>query len=171
MNRLTSALDTQEVATSQVAETVQVATVVGKTQPKKTQVEDKPVKKIKISILVPTIDLTHLEEEEGRSSPVPVTIETGNDFQNLTNSSNGNLSSSLPPSQPSSHSAPSSSTILLSSIIALSSLSDGSYVTPFMNKLYKDATCLPESRIPISIDMPIPTSDISMVVKTPLHIP
>ena len=31
---------------------------------------------ISIDIPIPTIDLTHLEEEEGRSSPVPVTIET-----------------------------------------------------------------------------------------------
>ena len=102
---------------------------------------------------------------------MPVTVQTGNDFQNLTNGSNGNLSSSLPRSQPSSHSAPSSSAKLLSSIIALSSLSDGSYVTPFMNQLYKYATCLPESMIPISIDIPIPTSDVSTVVKNPLHIP
>ena len=70
--------------------------MVGKTQPEKNHIEEKPVKKIKISIHVPTIDLTHLEEEEGRSSPVPVIVETGNDFQNLTNGSNGNLSSPLP---------------------------------------------------------------------------
>ena len=141
------------------------------TLPEQTQVEDNSLKKTKISSYVRNIDLTSLEEEEGRSSPVPVTIETGNDFQNLTNGSNGNLSSSLPPYQPSNHSAPSSSAILLSSIIALSSLSDGSYVTPFMNQLYKDATCLPESMIPISIDIPIFTSDVSTVVKNPLHIP
>ena len=54
--------------------------MVGKTQPEKNQVEEKPVKKINISIHVPTIDLTHSEEEEGRISPVPVIVETGNDF-------------------------------------------------------------------------------------------
>ena len=168
---MNSVLDTQEIATSQSVEVSQVSAVVEKTQRGQTEVEDKPLKEAEISSSVPTFDLTHSEEEEERSSPVPVTVEIGDDFQNLTNGSNGNLSSSLPPSQPSSHSAPSSSTILLSSIIGLSSLSDGSYVTPFMNELYKDAMCLPESMIPISIDIPIPTSDISIVVKTPLHIP
>ena len=171
LNRLNSALDTQEVATYQVAEIVQVATVVGKTQPKKNQVEDKPVKKINISIPIPTIDLTHLEEEEGRTSPVPVTIETGHDFQNLTNCSNGNISSPLPWPQYSCQPDPSSSAILISSIMALSSFSDGSVVTPFMIKLYHNATFLPESIIPVSMDMPIPSSVVSPVFKTPLHIP
>ena len=56
---MTSALDTQEVTTSQSVEISQVTTVVEKTQLEQTQIEDKLFKKIKISILVPTIDLTH----------------------------------------------------------------------------------------------------------------
>ena len=56
---MTSALDTQEVVTYQSAEIAQVTTVVEKTQPEKTQVEDKPLMKMKTSIHVPTIDLTH----------------------------------------------------------------------------------------------------------------
>ena len=98
---MTSALDTQEVATSRSPEVSQVSIVAEKTQPEQNQVEDKPLKKTKISIPIPTIGLTHLEEEEDRISPVPVTVETSNDFQNLTNGSNGNISSPLPGSQPS----------------------------------------------------------------------
>ena len=96
---MNSALDTQEIATSQLVEVSQVSTVVEKIQPGQTQVEDKPLKKEDISSFVPTIDLANSEEEEGRSSPIPITIETGNDFQNLTNGSNGNVSSPLPQSQ------------------------------------------------------------------------
>ena len=95
------ALDTQEVATSQSPEISQVITnVIEKILPEQTQAEDNPLKKTEISSFVPTIDLTNSKEEEGRSSPVPATVETGNDFQNLTNGSNGNISSSLPQCQP-----------------------------------------------------------------------
>ena len=61
LNRMNSALDTQEVATSQSAEIAQVTTMVENTQPEQTQVEEKPLKKTQISIPVPTIDLTHSE--------------------------------------------------------------------------------------------------------------
>ena len=74
---MTSALDTQEVATSQSSEISQgVTNVIEKTLPEQTQVEDNSLKKTDISSYVPTIELTNLEEEEGRSSPVPVSIET-----------------------------------------------------------------------------------------------
>ena len=96
LNRMTSALDTQEVATSQSTQIAQVTTMVENTQPKQTQVEEKPLNKIKISIPVPTIDLTHSEEEEEIIFPMPVTIETSIDFQNFTNGNNGKLSSPLP---------------------------------------------------------------------------
>ena len=76
---MTSALDTQEVATSQPTKYSQVTTVVEKTQSEQTQVEEQPSKKLEISIPVSTIDLTHLEEEDERVSPVPVTVENGND--------------------------------------------------------------------------------------------
>ena len=99
LNRMTSALDTQEVATSESPEISQVITnVIEKTLPKQTQVEDKSLKKTDIYSSVPTIDLTNSEEEEGRSSPVPISIETGNDFQDLTNGRNGNVLSPLPQS-------------------------------------------------------------------------
>ena len=101
---------------------------------------------------------------------MPVTIETGNDFQNLTNGSNGNLSSPLPRSQPSCQSTPTSYTILLSSIMTLSSFSNGSVVTPFMTELYQNATILPESITPAPMDMPIPSSVVPPVFKIPLHI-
>ena len=64
----------------------------------------------------------------------------------------------FPQPQPSSQSVPSSSALLPSSIIALSSLSDGSTMTPFMTHLYQNDTCLLESITPISVDMPIPSS-------------
>ena len=70
--------------------------MVEKTQPEQTQVEDKPLMNMKTSIPVPTIDLTHSEEEEEKISPIPVIVETGNDFQNLTNGIDGNISSPLP---------------------------------------------------------------------------
>ena len=93
---MTSALYTQEVATSHSTEIAQVTTMVEKTQPEQTQVEENPLKKINISIRVPTIDLTNSEHEEEIISPVPVTVETGNDFQNFTSGNNGKLSSPLP---------------------------------------------------------------------------
>ena len=40
-----------------------------------------------------------------------------------------------------------------------------------MTELYQNATCLPESIIPISMDMPIPSSIAPPVFKIPLHIP
>ena len=96
LNRMTSALDTQEVATSQSVEISQVTTVVEKTQPEQTQVEDNPLMKMKTSIPIPTIDLTNSEEEEEIISPVLVTVETGNDFQIFSNGSNGKISSPPP---------------------------------------------------------------------------
>ena len=69
-------------------------------QPEQTQVEDKPLMKMKTSIPVPTIDLTHSEEEEEIISPIPITFDTGNDFQIFTNGSNGKLSLPPPQSQP-----------------------------------------------------------------------
>ena len=119
------------------------------TLPEQTQVDDNSLKKTNISSSVPNIDLTSLEEEEGRSSPVLVSIEDGNDFQDLTNGTNGNVLSPLPQYQPLCQSTPSSSAILLSSIRALSSFSDGSVATPFMTELYRNATCFHESIIPI----------------------
>ena len=115
---MTSALDTQEVVTSQPAEAARATTVVEKTQSEQTQVKEKPFKKLKISIPVSAIDLTHSKEEDERISPVLVTVETGNgnnlqDFTNLFNGSNGKPSSPPPQSQPSSQSVPSSSTLLL----------------------------------------------------------
>ena len=111
---MTSALDTQEFATSQSPEIAQVVTnVIEKTLPEQTQVEDNPLKKTNISIHVSTIDLTHSEEEEDIISPIPVTNETSNNFQNPTNGSNGNLSSPLPQCQPFFQSSHSYSAILL----------------------------------------------------------
>ena len=98
---MTSSLDNQEMETSHPAKAAQVTTVVEKTQSEQTQVEEKPSKKLKISsIPTSTIDLTHLEEDDERVSPVPVTVETGNgnDLQNFTNLFNGrNGKSSSPP--------------------------------------------------------------------------
>ena len=75
------ALDTQEVETSQSPEIAQVVTnVIEKTLPEQAQVEDNPLKKKNIFIPVSTIDLSLSEEEEDIMSPVPITVETGNDF-------------------------------------------------------------------------------------------
>ena len=117
--------------------------MIEKNLPKKTQVEDSSLKKTDISSSVPTIDLTNSEEEEGRSSPVLVSIETSIDSQDLTNGNNGNVLSPLPQSQPLCQSAPSSSTILLFSIMVLSSFSDSSILTPFMTELYRNVTIMP----------------------------
>ena len=98
----------------------------------------------------------------------------GNDlqgFMNLFNGSNGKSSSVLPQSQPSFQLGPSSSALLLSSIIAVSSLSTSSTVTPFMTQLYQDATCVPNSILPASLQMLISSSTIPLVFKVPLHIP
>ena len=127
------------------------------------------------SIPASTIDLTHSEEEDERISPVPVTAEpsNGNDlqeFMNLFNGSNGKSSSALPQSKPSSHHGPSSSALLLSSIIALSSLSTGSTMTPFMTQLYQDATCVPNSILPPSLQILISSSTLPPFFKLPLHI-
>ena len=69
---------------------------------------------------------------------MPVTIKVGNgndlhDFINLFNRINGKYSPPPPQPQPSSQSGPSYFSLLLSSIIALSSLYTGSTVTPFMS--------------------------------------
>ena len=87
-----------------------MTTVVEKSQSKQTQIEEKPLKKLKAqvsSISASTIDLTNSKEEDERISPVPVTVETGNgndlqEFMNLFNGSNGRSLLSLPQSQPSS---------------------------------------------------------------------
>ena len=55
--------------------------------------------------------------------------------------------------------------------MALSSFSDGSVVTPFMADLYQNATILPKSITHVPMDMPIPSSIMPPVIKTPLHIP
>ena len=78
LSKMTSALDTQEVTTSQPAEDAQVTTVVEKTQSEQTQVEEKPFKRLKISIPVCTIELTHSKEEDERISTLPITVETDN---------------------------------------------------------------------------------------------
>ena len=60
---MTSALDTQEVATSQSLEIAQMVTnVIEKTLPEQTKVEDNSLKKTEISGSVPPIDLTNSEE-------------------------------------------------------------------------------------------------------------
>ena len=81
MSRMTSALDTQEITTSQPAEATQVTTVVEKDQLEQTQIEEKPFKNLKVqvsSIPTSTIDLSNSDEEDERISPVPVTVEVGN---------------------------------------------------------------------------------------------
>ena len=40
-----------------------------------------------------------------------------------------------------------------------------------MSQLYHDTTCIPHSITPVSIQMPITPSTISLVFKVPLHIP
>ena len=99
---MTSALDSQEVTTSQPAEDAQVTTMVEKTQSVQAQVEQEPLKWLEsliCSIPTSTIDLTHSEEEDERSSPMLITIETGNsnDLLNFTNGNNHKPSS--PPLQ------------------------------------------------------------------------
>ena len=125
------------------------------------------------SVPASTIDLTHSEEEDEMVSLVSVAIEfiNGNDLLNFTNGSNDKSSSSPLQYQLSSQSGPSYSALLISSIIALSSLSDGSTMTPFMTQLYQNATCLPKSITPIYVDMPITSSNVPPVFKIPLHIP
>ena len=101
---MTSASGTQEITTSQPIEATQVTTVVEKSQSKQTQIEEKPLKKLKdqvSSIPASTIDLTNSEEEDERISPVPVTVEVGNgnglqEFTNLFNGSNERSSYYLP---------------------------------------------------------------------------
>ena len=98
----------------------------------------------------------------------------GNDLQEFMiffNGINGKFSLDLPQLQPSSQPSPSSSSLLLSSIIALSSLSVGSTMAPFMSQLYQDATCLPYSITHVFVQMPIPSSTIPPVFKVPLHVP
>ena len=90
---MTSALDTQEVATSQPAKVAQVNTGVEKTQSVQAQIENKSIKWLESlisSIPTSTIDLNHSEEEDDRVSPVPVTVEVGNgnDLLNFTNGRN-----------------------------------------------------------------------------------
>ena len=85
--------------------------------------------------------------------------------------SNGRSSSALPKSQYYSEPCPSSSALLLSSILALSSFPTSSTMTPYMSQIYHDATCLPYSITPVSVQTPIPPSTISQVFKVPLHIP
>ena len=101
---MTSALDTQEITTPQPTEAAQVITIVEKAQSEKTHIEEKPFKRLKVSVSsIPnsTIDLTHLEEEDERISPMSITIEARNgndlhDFINLFKGSNGKSSPPLP---------------------------------------------------------------------------
>ena len=81
MSNMNSALDTQEITTSQPVEAIQVTTVVEKAQSEQTHIEEKPLKKLKVqvsSIPTYTIDLTNSEEEDERISHVPITMELGN---------------------------------------------------------------------------------------------
>ena len=90
---------------------------------------------------------------------------------NFFSGSNARSSSALPKSQYSSDPCPSSKALLLSSILALSSLPTGSTMTPLMSQLYHDATCLPDSITPVSVQTPNTPSTISQLFKVPLHIP
>ena len=85
--------------------------------------------------------------------------------------SNVRSSSTLPKPHYSYDPCPSCSVLLLSSILALSSLYTGSTMTPLMSQLYQDATCLPDSITPISVQMPLPPYNTSPIFKVPLHIP
>ena len=99
LNKLTSTLNTQEVATSHPIEDAQATTVNDNIQSVLAQIEQEPLKWIQSLISstpTSTIELTHSEQEEDRISLVPITVENDNDFQNLTNGSNGNPSSSIP---------------------------------------------------------------------------
>ena len=131
--------------------------------------KERPLKELKVqvpSFPASTIDLTNSEEEEDeRLSPAIVTEEVGNgnnlqQFMDVFSDSNGRSSSALPKSQSSSEPFPSSLALLLSSILALSSLSTGSTMTPLMSHLYHDATFLPDSITPASVQIPIPASTI-----------
>ena len=85
-----SALNTREFATSQPMEDAQVTIVNDNIQSVLAQIEREPLKWIQSLIsssLASTIDLTHSEEEEEIISLMPITVETDNDFQNLTNGS------------------------------------------------------------------------------------
>ena len=120
--------------------------------------------------------MTNSEEEDERIYPILVTVEVGKgnglqEFTNLFNGSNERSSSSLPQSQPSSQPFPSSSALLLSSILALSSLPIGSVMKPLMSQLYQNATCLPHSITLVSLQIPIPSYTIPPVFKVPLYIP
>ena len=78
---MTSALETEEITTSQPAEATQVTTIVEKAQSKQNHIEEKPLKKLKVqvsSIPASTIEFTNPDEEDERISLVPVTIEVGN---------------------------------------------------------------------------------------------
>ena len=91
LRKMTLALDTQEVTTSQLVEYAQVTIVDENTQYLLAHIEWEPLKWLQYLIsYVPTstIDLTHSEEEDERVSPVAVTLEVGNGNE-LLNSTNG----------------------------------------------------------------------------------
>ena len=107
LSKMTSALDTREVTTSQLIEDAQVTTVDDNTQSVLAQIKREPLKWLQYLIsYVPasTIDLTHSEEEDERVSLVPVTLEVrnGNDLLNSNNGGNDKPSSPPLQSQPSS---------------------------------------------------------------------
>ena len=101
---MTSAVDNQKIATSQPVEDTQVTTVADKSQSEQTQVEEKPLKELKVQVSsfpASTIDLTNSEEEDEILSPVLVTEEDGNGnnlqkFMNVFSGSNGIFLSALP---------------------------------------------------------------------------
>ena len=118
LSKITSALDSQEVTTSQPIEDSHVTTVVENTQSVLAQIEWEPLKWIQYLIsfvFASTIDLTHSEEEDERVSPTPVTLEVGNgnDLLNSTNGSNDKPSSPPLQYQLYSQSIPSSSIVLI----------------------------------------------------------
>ena len=119
---MTSALDTQEVTTSQPIEDAQVTTVVENTQSVLAQIEREPLKWLQSlisSVLTSTIDLTHSEERDERVSPVHVTLEVGNGNDLLNSTNGGNDKPSSPPlqSQFSSQSGPCCTYLINNSII------------------------------------------------------
>ena len=76
LTRMTSALDTHEIATFQLVEDTQVTTVADKAEFERTQVEEKLLKELKVqvsSFLTSTIDLINSEEEDEILSPTPIT--------------------------------------------------------------------------------------------------
>ena len=102
---MTSALDTQEIETSQPVGDTQETIVFDKSQSKQTQVEEKPLKESNLqvpSFPSSTIDLTNSEEEEDEGlSPMTDTEEVGNgnnlqEDMNVFSGSNGRSSSALP---------------------------------------------------------------------------